>query len=320
MKVSGVAETVTVTHRDAGHRDRRARRRRRRSTSATVETTPILGRKFEDLLTLTPGRQRRPGAGRRRDHVRRPARHLQQHQPRRRRLQQRLLRRAGRRPARRRSTSRSTRSRSSRSSPAARPPSSAARPAASSTSSPSPAPTRRTGALFYFQRLEGADRRALGRHQARRLPPRAVRRHHRRADQEGQGVLLRRARRDHRQLPASEPGPAARRHAVPGGQSRRCRQNEALINANADCQRIALLELLPVAARAGRSAADRASRSRRSRCSARSTSTRRTRTTTCRRPGTSTTRGRRTRRSTSRPTARRPTASKAIRRASTSST
>ena len=45
-------------------------------------------------------RQRRPGARRRRDLVCRPARHLQQHQPRRRRLQQRVLRRAGRRPAR----------------------------------------------------------------------------------------------------------------------------------------------------------------------------------------------------------------------------
>ena len=46
------------------------------------------------------GRQRRAGPRRRRDQLRRPARHLQQHQPRRRRLQQRLLRRAGRRTAR----------------------------------------------------------------------------------------------------------------------------------------------------------------------------------------------------------------------------
>ena len=45
-------------------------------------------------------RQRRPGPRRRRDLVCRPARRLQQHQPRRRRLQQRVLRRAGRRTAR----------------------------------------------------------------------------------------------------------------------------------------------------------------------------------------------------------------------------
>ena len=45
--------------------------------------------------------EHRPGTGWRRDHVCRAARHLQQHQPRRRRLQQRVLRRAGRRPARR---------------------------------------------------------------------------------------------------------------------------------------------------------------------------------------------------------------------------
>ncbi len=39
----------------AGRRDRRAPPRRARSTRRTIETTPILGRKFEDLLTLTPG-------------------------------------------------------------------------------------------------------------------------------------------------------------------------------------------------------------------------------------------------------------------------
>ena len=46
-------------------------------------------------------RQRGAGSRRRRDHVCRPARRVQQHQPGRRRLQQRLLRRTGRRPARR---------------------------------------------------------------------------------------------------------------------------------------------------------------------------------------------------------------------------
>jgi hypothetical protein len=54
MKVSGVAETVTVTTQASTIETAR-------TTSATtlnqttVETTPILGRKFEDLLTLTPG-------------------------------------------------------------------------------------------------------------------------------------------------------------------------------------------------------------------------------------------------------------------------
>ena len=54
MKVSGVAETVTVTTATAVIETSR--------TSAattlnqqTIETIPILGRKFEDLLTLTPG-------------------------------------------------------------------------------------------------------------------------------------------------------------------------------------------------------------------------------------------------------------------------
>ena len=55
MKLSGVAETVTVTTQVAGGRDDAHRRRRARSTRRTIETTPILGRKFEDLLTLTPG-------------------------------------------------------------------------------------------------------------------------------------------------------------------------------------------------------------------------------------------------------------------------
>jgi len=54
MKISGVAETVTVSASSAVVDVAR-------SASAstlderTIETTPILGRKFEDLLTLTPG-------------------------------------------------------------------------------------------------------------------------------------------------------------------------------------------------------------------------------------------------------------------------
>ncbi len=54
MKVSGVAETVTVSTQAAAVD---ASRVAVASTlnERTIETTPILGRKFEDLLTLTPG-------------------------------------------------------------------------------------------------------------------------------------------------------------------------------------------------------------------------------------------------------------------------
>ena len=41
--------------RNAAGRNDARRRSPTRSTRRTVETTPILGRKFEDLLTLTPG-------------------------------------------------------------------------------------------------------------------------------------------------------------------------------------------------------------------------------------------------------------------------
>ena len=54
MKVSGIAETVTVsTQASAVETSRTAAASTLNQT--TVETTPILGRKFEDLLTLTPG-------------------------------------------------------------------------------------------------------------------------------------------------------------------------------------------------------------------------------------------------------------------------
>ena len=55
MKVSSVAETVTVTH--AGADDRTDAHGASSTTldQTTIATTPILGRKFEDLLTLTPG-------------------------------------------------------------------------------------------------------------------------------------------------------------------------------------------------------------------------------------------------------------------------
>ena len=54
MKVSGVAETVTV---NTGSPTIQTTRTAAASTidQTTIESTPILGRKFEDLLTLTPG-------------------------------------------------------------------------------------------------------------------------------------------------------------------------------------------------------------------------------------------------------------------------
>src|SRR5437773_10917273 len=54
MKLSGVAETVTVTSQSPTVETTRTAAASTLN-EATVETTPILGRKFEDLLTLTPG-------------------------------------------------------------------------------------------------------------------------------------------------------------------------------------------------------------------------------------------------------------------------
>jgi hypothetical protein len=54
MKVSGVAETVTVTTQTPTVETARTASATTLNQT-TVETTPILGRKFEDLLTLTPG-------------------------------------------------------------------------------------------------------------------------------------------------------------------------------------------------------------------------------------------------------------------------
>jgi hypothetical protein len=54
MRVSGVAETVTVTT-SAGVVESTRTAAASTLNQLTVETTPILGRKFEDLLTLTPG-------------------------------------------------------------------------------------------------------------------------------------------------------------------------------------------------------------------------------------------------------------------------
>src|SRR5919197_3532495 len=54
MKLSGIAETVTVTTTSPAVETMRTAAA---STldEKTIESTPILGRKFEDLLTLTPG-------------------------------------------------------------------------------------------------------------------------------------------------------------------------------------------------------------------------------------------------------------------------
>jgi hypothetical protein len=53
LKVSSVGETITVTELSTVDRSRTASSSTLNET--TVSTTPILGRKFEDLLTLTPG-------------------------------------------------------------------------------------------------------------------------------------------------------------------------------------------------------------------------------------------------------------------------
>ena len=99
MKVSGIAETVTVTHAGAdGRHDAHRRRHHARPDHDRDHADPRP--QVRGSADAHARRQRRPGTGRRRDHVLRPARRLQQHQPRRRRLQQRLLRRAGGRPAR----------------------------------------------------------------------------------------------------------------------------------------------------------------------------------------------------------------------------
>jgi Carboxypeptidase regulatory-like domain len=54
MKVSGVAETVTVTTA-TGVIETSRNAAATTLNQTTIETIPILGRKFEDLLTLTPG-------------------------------------------------------------------------------------------------------------------------------------------------------------------------------------------------------------------------------------------------------------------------
>ena len=174
------------------------------------------------------------------------------------------------------------------------------------------------GSLFHFQRLEaltgdlsdGSQLEDFHREQFGGTIGGPIR--------QRQGVLLRGGGRDRRRLPAAESEPAAGHDAVPGEQSdgaaeRSAHQREQRLPANGAPQ------LLPDEPRAGRGAADQASDQHRG--PARQTRRRDERVTArSRHRGRSTGRGRRTKRSTSRPMARRRTASRAIRRTSTSAT
>ena len=145
------SQLSAVEQEIVGHRARRRSSRPARTEGATriddeaVENLPNNGRNFLDFTKLTPGVSDRPGAGRRRAVDQRPEGDQQQRLGRRRRLQQPLLRRAARRPApglhlqpRRRPGGRGGgRRRQRRVRPLARP--------ASSTSSPSRAPTTPSG-------------------------------------------------------------------------------------------------------------------------------------------------------------------------------
>ncbi len=86
-------------HRHAGDRND-AKRRRLDPEREGHRDAPDPGPEVRGLPDVDAGRERRPGAGRRRDLLCRTARRLQQRESRRRRLQQRLFRRAGRRTAR----------------------------------------------------------------------------------------------------------------------------------------------------------------------------------------------------------------------------
>ena len=142
------------------------------------------------------GRERRAGARRRRDHVCRPARRVQQHQPRRRRLQQRILRRAGRRAARadRHHARRGEgvpgdrQRRASRVRPHRR-----RRRQRHHEVGHQRAP--RLGVPLPAAR--GADERPVGRHDAGKFPSRAVRRHASAGRSGATRVLLRRVRGHH---------------------------------------------------------------------------------------------------------------------------
>ena len=79
LKVSGVSGEVTITQTPTVDTTKTEASTTINQTAIT--NTPILGRKFEDLLTLTPGVRYNPGAGRRRDKLLGPTRHFQQRQP-----------------------------------------------------------------------------------------------------------------------------------------------------------------------------------------------------------------------------------------------
>ena len=182
MKVSGVAETVTVTTGDAASSRRRARPSATTLNQTTIEIDADSRPQVRGSADAHARRQRRAGAGRRRDHVRRPARRLQQHQPRRRRLQQRLLRRAGRRPARRdrhharggQGVPGDRQRRAGRVRPHRRRRRQRHHQVGHQRDARQPVPLPAAGR---------ADRRSVRRDEARGVPPRAVRRHARRPDQ-----------------------------------------------------------------------------------------------------------------------------------------
>ncbi len=217
MKVSGVAETVTVT---TGTRviENVANRGGDDTESDDDRDDSDLGTQVRGSAHADAWRQHRAGRRRRRDQLRGSARHFQQHQPRRWRLQQRVLRRAGRwstcvgghhtrcgqrisghrhrcasriRPHRGRRRQRHHQVRNEH-----------------TARQPVPLPT-----------AGSVDRRSVGRYHARQVPPRAVRWHVRRTDQERQSVRVRRAGRDQRDLRTSELEPADWRHAMSGAES-----------------------------------------------------------------------------------------------------
>ena len=201
------------SRRRRGHADGRPPAR---SNQMAVEYTPILGRKFEDLLTLTPGVSIVQGpdgdeitfAGQRGifNNISLDGGDYNNGF---------FGEQAGGQRAAIDITLEAVARIPGRSRPARRP-SSAAPPAAWSTSITKSGTNQSHGGLFHFQRLEALTGDLSDGTPLERLPSRAVRRHVRRPDQEGQDVLLRRPRGHHGELRASEPEPAGRRHRVPG--------------------------------------------------------------------------------------------------------
>ena len=114
------------------------------------------------------------------------------------------------------------------------------------------------GSLFYFQRLESMTGDLSDGTNARQVSSRAVRRHVRRSDRKDkafaffalEGITGNFERPNLGRQLGSTPCPVPN-PTIP--------QDEALINANPDCQRTALLGFLPNQARTGRRRSDRAS-------------------------------------------------------------